>query len=78
MANSYFDAAYVEAVQLTLGDAFTDSAGNLQDVTGVGAVSPDAAIVTNGQALEVPVTGTYTDTATVTVVNGVVTAIALS
>lgn len=34
--------------------------------------------VTNGQALTVPVTGTYTDTATVAVANGVVTGITLS
>lgn len=36
------------------------------------------ALVTNGQALTVPVTGTYTTTATLTVSNGAVTGIALS
>ena len=36
------------------------------------------AVVSNGQALTVPVTGTYTDTATVTVANGAVTGIELS
>lgn len=35
-------------------------------------------IVSNGQALVVPVTGTYTDTATVSVAGGVVTGIVLS
>ena len=37
-----------------------------------------AAIVDNGDALTVPVTGTYTTTATISVANGVVTGIVLS
>lgn len=41
-------------------------------------VYPTAAVVVTGQALTVPVTGTYTNTATVTVANGAVTAIVLS
>lgn len=45
---------------------------------GVPPVPEGYAVVEDGQALEVPVTGTYTDTATVTVEDGVVTAIVLS
>lgn len=36
------------------------------------------ALVTNGQVLEIPVTGDYTESATVTVVDGVITAIELA
>ena len=36
------------------------------------------AAVSNGAALEIPVTGTYTDTVTFTVEDGQITAIALS
>jgi hypothetical protein len=41
-------------------------------------VAATSATIANGQALTVPVTGSYTDTATVTVVDGAVTAIVLS
>jgi hypothetical protein len=46
--------------------------------TPVTIVGGNAAPVKNGQALAVPVTGTYTTTATFTVVAGAITAIALS
>ncbi|MEZ2132701.1 MULTISPECIES: hypothetical protein [unclassified Sinorhizobium] len=52
------------------------SAGALQSV-GV-SLAPTKTVVTNGQALTVPVTGTYTTTATLTVSGGAVTAIVLS
>lgn len=42
------------------------------------ALTPTQAIVNDAEALTVPVTGTYTTTATVTVVDNVVTAIVLS
>lgn len=45
-------------------------------VTIVGA--PTFATVEDGQALQIPVTGTYTNTATLTVSNGAITAITLS
>lgn len=45
---------------------------------GVPPVPEGYAVVEDQQALEVPVTGTYTNTATVTVEDGVVTAIVLS
>lgn len=58
------------------------------DYNAIDEIDPDAipntallstqTIVAHGQALEVPVTGTYTDTATVSVVAGVVTGIVLS
>ncbi len=41
-------------------------------------VGGNVVVLTSGQALEVPVTGTYTDTATVTVEDGVITGIVLS
>lgn len=44
---------------------------------GVKQILPTQATVTNGVALTVPVTGTYINKATPTVVNGVVTAIVL-
>lgn len=46
-------------------------------LTGVN-LAATAAIVDNGDALVVPVTGTYATTATVTVANGVITGIVLS
>jgi hypothetical protein len=65
----------------------TNSAGS-KTVTGVVAIDgaedvaialgATQAIITTAQALVVPVTGVYATTATVTVANGVVTAIALS
>lgn len=42
------------------------------------ALTPTQAIVNDAEALTVPVTGTYTTTATVSVANGVVTGIVLS
>lgn len=42
------------------------------------ALPADQTIVTDGAAFEVPVTGTYIDTATVTVEDGALTAIVLS
>lgn len=52
------------------------SAGGLQSVTV--SFAPTKAVVTDSQALVVPVTGTYTTTATLTVAGGAVTAIVLS
>ncbi|MBB3411206.1 hypothetical protein FHT87_005159 [Rhizobium sp. BK316] len=52
------------------------SSGGLQSVTV--SFAPTKAVVTNNQALTVPVTGTYTTTATLTVSGGAVTAIVLS
>ena len=44
----------------------------------LGVATPTAAVVVNGQARAIPVTGTYATTATFTVANGAVTAIVLS
>lgn len=52
------------------------SAAALQSVSV--SLVPTKAVVTNNQALTVPVTGTYTTTATLTVSGGAVTAIVLS
>lgn len=46
---------------------------------GYGTIIPDGAVVVqNGEALTVPVTGTYTSTATLTVEGGAITGIVLS
>lgn len=52
------------------------SSGALQSVAV--SLAPTKTVVTDAQALQVPVTGTYTNTATVSVANGVITGIALS
>lgn len=52
----------------------TVSAGAISNVKLAATIAP----VANGAALTVPVTGTYTTTATITVANGVVTGILLS
>lgn len=53
--------------------------GVLAEATGYAPVLPATqTVVSNGQALTVPVTGTYTTTATVSVAGGVVTGIVLS
>ena len=52
------------------------SAGGLQSV-GI-SLAPTKAVVTNSQQLTIPVTGTYTSKATLTVSGGAVTAIVLS
>lgn len=58
------------------------STGTVSVSTGTNVVSAalpaTAAVATNGQALTVPVTGIYTNTATITVANGVITGITLS
>lgn len=67
--------------------AITNSAGgdahdatvaiNGNDITGI-RLAATVTMVDNAAALAVPVSGTYTDTATISVANGVITAIALS
>ncbi|API52854.1 hypothetical protein BMW22_15625 [Rhizobium leguminosarum] len=52
------------------------ASGGLQSVTV--SLAPTKAVVTNAQQLTIPVTGTYTTTATLTVAGGAVTAIVLS
>lgn len=52
----------------------TVAAGAINNVKLAATIAP----VVNGAALTVPVTGTYTDTATFTVANGVITGIVLS
>ncbi|UVX34744.1 MAG: hypothetical protein [Bacteriophage sp.] len=66
---------------LALGPA-VDTAGEtlVAALTATGSATPDnQVIVSDGQALTgVPPTGTFTDTVTFTVANGVITGIALS
>ncbi len=86
VANGAANAKYGETDRLIPCDLVAGTVPT--EYNAIDVIDPDAiparglsdtqAVVENGEALTVPVTGTYTDTATVTVVDGAVTAIALS
>lgn len=61
-----------------LEDRYNTEAAATVALLGGTVVPSTSAVVDSGEALVVPVTGTYVTTATPTVVNGVVTAIVLS
>lgn len=60
------------------GDALCSMLESALADIGYGVLPSDTAAVANGAALTVPVTGTYTTTATIAVANGVITGITLS
>jgi len=86
VANGAANAEYGETDRIIPSDYVAGSAP--AEYSAVDVIDPDAipnqaltetqAIVSDAEALTVPVTGTYTTTATVSVANGVVTGIVLS
>lgn len=71
------------ATKIDGGPYIADKAAPAGDVfmarfVGATSIPTTSAVVANGQAMQVPVTGAYVDTVTFTVANGEITGIALS
>ncbi|WXX18566.1 hypothetical protein ROV85_16 [Pantoea phage ROV85] len=72
------DTRTVTAAQAATIDTALQSLMDALEAAGYSSVPEGSAIVADGAALQIPVTGTYVDTVTFTVAGGVITGIELS